>query len=116
DSLAGRMEILTLWPFSRGEIEGVHESFPDRALEGRLRAPAQPPDRDTLISHVVTGGYPPSLERAGARRRAWFGSYLTAILQRDIRDLANIEGLTELPRLLALLATRTGTLANYAEV
>jgi len=26
------------------------------------------------------------------------------ILQRDVRDLANIEGLTDLPRLLSLLA------------
>ena len=29
DSLAGRMEVLTLWPFSQGELEGVKEDFVD---------------------------------------------------------------------------------------
>ena len=50
------------------------------------------------------------------RRRAWFNSYITTILQRDVRDLANIEGLTELPRLLSILATRAATLGNYSEL
>ncbi len=51
-----------------------------------------------------------------ARRQAWFKSYITTILQRDIRDLANIEGLVDLPRLLSLLAARAGGLLNFAEV
>jgi predicted AAA+ superfamily ATPase len=38
------------------------------------------------------------------------------ILERDIRDLAPIEGLTALPRLLALLAARTAGLVNFAEL
>lgn len=29
ESLAGRMEILTLWPLSQGEIEKIQESFID---------------------------------------------------------------------------------------
>jgi len=37
-------------------------------------------------------------------------------LQRDIRDLANIEGLTTLPNLLSLLAARSGSLLNFAEL
>jgi uncharacterized protein len=51
-----------------------------------------------------------------ARCRAWFGSYVTTILQRDVRDLSNIEGLTQLPRLLSLLAARSASLVNYAEL
>jgi predicted AAA+ superfamily ATPase len=38
------------------------------------------------------------------------------VLQRDIRDLAQIEGLTALPRLLALLAARTTGLLNHADL
>ncbi|MEA3411688.1 MAG: DUF4143 domain-containing protein [Pseudomonadota bacterium] len=41
---------------------------------------------------------------------------MTALLQRDVRDLANIEGLTDMPRLLSLLAARTGGLLNMAEL
>jgi uncharacterized protein len=35
-----------------------------------------------------------------------FGAYISTILQSGVRELANIEGLAELPRVLALLATR----------
>lgn len=37
-------------------------------------------------------------------------------MQRDVRDLANIDGLTELPRLLGVLATRAGGLLNLSDV
>ena len=37
-------------------------------------------------------------------------------MQRDIRDLANIEGLTAMPRLLSLLAARATGLLNFAEL
>ena len=50
------------------------------------------------------------------RRRAWFGSYVTAILQRDIRELAHIDGLSVMPRLLAILASRPMGLLNYADL
>ena len=38
------------------------------------------------------------------------------ILQRDVRDLANISDLTAVPRLLALAASRVGGLLNFADL
>ena len=35
---------------------------------------------------------------------------------RDVQDLSNIERLTELPRLLSLMAARAASLVNYAEL
>lgn len=118
ESLAGRMEILTLWPLSQGEIEGVSEGFVDAVFEDPLPALSEGPEEETtLTDRLLLGGYPEALSRGTeARRRAWFESYLTTILQRDVRDLSNIEGLTELPRLLALLASRAASLSNYAEL
>jgi len=59
------------------------------------------------------------LKRA-KRRAAELGvslaEYVRTLIARDVRDLANIEGLVEMPRLLALLAARTGALMNVAEV
>jgi len=54
--------------------------------------------------------------RPGARRRRWFDSYVDTVLQREVRDLANVTGLTELPRLLGLLAARATGLLNFAGV
>jgi predicted AAA+ superfamily ATPase len=119
ESLAGRIEVLTLWPLSQGEIEGVREGFVDALFSGRAgKLPAVAGlARDELVARVLAGGYPEVLARpAGRRRRAWFGSYVTSILQRDVRDIANIEGLAELPRLLALLAARTSALLNASEL
>ena len=54
---------------------------------------------------------------AGARSRArWFGSYVTTVIQREVRELAEITGLSDLPRLLSILAARSASLLNIAEL
>lgn len=118
ESLAGRMEILTLWPLSQGELEGTRERFIDVAFSDDppllKRIPA---DRADVVKRLLAGGYPEAHPLPPARRTRWFASYVTAILQRDIRELAQrIEGLTDLPRLLTALAGRTATLLNAAEL
>ena len=118
DSLAGRMDVLTLWPLSQGEIAGVRETFIDQAFSKTFAASEVPAlSFDDVVGRMLAGGYPEATQRQTTRRRnAWFRAYLTTILQRDVQDLANIEGLNELPRLLNLLAVRSATLLNYAAV
>jgi predicted AAA+ superfamily ATPase len=116
DSLAGRMELLTLYPLSQGEIQGRRERFLDTVFGDRVPKAASPPSRADVVRRILRGGYPDAYSRAEARRRRWFASYITAVLQRDVRDLAHIEKLTAMPNLLALLAARTGGLLNLADV
>src|SRR5208337_38364 len=74
-------------------------------------------ERDELMEKVLVGGYPVVVGRsAGARRRAWFQSYLTTILQRDVRDLANVADVSAVPRLLSVAAARCGGLLNFADL
>ena len=117
ESLAGRMEVHTLWPFSQGEIAGHKEVFLDRLL-GDAPAPSGSAlsGEDDVVERVLRGGFPPAVERSGRRRDAWLASYSGAVLQRDVRDLANVQRLAELPHLLALLAARTSGLLNLAEL
>lgn len=118
ESLAGRMEILTLWPLSQGEIDGSREGFIDAVFGDKLpNLPGPLEDRSALLARALRGGYPEAVSRRdAARRRAWFASYVTTILQRDVRDLANIEGLSAMPRLLSILAARASSLANASEL
>lgn len=118
ESLAGRMEIVTLWPLSQGELEDREELFIDALFSGApSEIAATGTGRLDLANRMLAGGYPEAVVRDDAERRlSWFGSYITTILQRDVRDLANIEGLTDMPRLLALLAARSGGLLNMAEL
>src|SRR5208282_6664137 len=61
ESLAGRMELLTLWPFSQGEIIGVKEGLVD-ALFSKQPAwsagKSKNIQRDALFEKVLAGGYP----------------------------------------------------------
>jgi predicted AAA+ superfamily ATPase len=118
ESLAGRIEIHTLWPFSQGEIERHRDTFIDGCFQNQF----QPKDTSVegwskLVNRLIPGGYPEMLHRSSAdRRQAWFGSYITSILQRDVRDISNIRDLADLPRLLTLVASRAGSLLDYADL
>jgi uncharacterized protein len=119
DALVGRMEVITLWPLSQGEIEGHKEDFVDRAFH------RDPSELSASMSHaagdigarILRGGYPEPLGRADmSRRTAWFDAYITTLLERDVRDLSQIQDLAALPRLLQLLATRSASLFNQSEM
>lgn len=118
DSLAGRMEVHKLWPLSCGEREGVREGFIDAVFAPSLADDGMTREsRAALIKRLLRGGYPTVQGRLSEeRQKVWFGSYITTILQRDVRDLANIDGLTALPRLLSLLAARAASLLNLSEL
>lgn len=117
DSLAGRMEILTLWPLAQQELKNHSYNFIDTVFSENISFKTPTPlKRQDLLALLCAGGYPEVIKRSEPRRHAWFKSYLTTILQRDIKDLANIEGLTELPHLFKLLATRHMGLLNLADL
>jgi len=118
DSLAGRMEVVTLLPLSQGEIDGRRERFIDRCFDRDWALPGEgKEDRRQIMQRALRGGYPEPVTRSNeSRRTAWFGAYVTAILQRDIRDLADIADLSAVPRLLTLLAARSASLLNYSEL
>ena len=117
DSLTGRLEVLTLWPLSQGEIGGQQERFIDLAFgeEGPPLNLSGLPEQE-LIARLLRGGYPEAQARTPARRSAFFRSYLNTILSRDVRALANIEGLAQLPNLLGLLAAHSSGLLNTADL
>lgn len=119
ESLAGRMELLPVHPFSAGELASVRETFVEQLWRGGLAqgvAPASPEAQLSLPDRLARGGYPEATQRQGGRRSAWFASYISTLLQRDVRDLARVESLHALPNLLKVLAHRTAGLLNVADV
>lgn len=119
DTLAGRIEVLTLRPFTQGEIQGVAETFIERLFspESALSAPARGTAAADVWERAIAGGYPEALTRTSPMRRAaWFRSYVATATERTVRDVAQISGLPDLRRLLAALAYRTGSLVNVADL
>ncbi|MEW5945039.1 MAG: ATP-binding protein, partial [bacterium] len=118
DSLAGRMEVITLWPLAQREIEGGEGSFIDLLFgQWGKRLKFKTESREETHARLLAGGYPEAVARKSERRRsAWFDSYISAVMERDIRDVANIQDVGAMLRLLKVLASRSACLLNYAEL
>ncbi len=117
DSLAGRMETIQMLPLARAEILGRAPRFLERLFEGKLRSRRDAIVGDALVRLVLLGGFPEAIGRASERRRQdWARAYLTSILTRDLRDIADVEKLTELPKFVRLLAEHSGQLVNHSQL
>jgi predicted AAA+ superfamily ATPase len=116
DSLAGRMETIRMLPLARAEVIGKTPQFLERLFDGKLQRDEAAIVGDDLVTLVLEGGFPEAISRGSERRRQdWLRSYLTSILTRDLRDIADIEKLTELPKFVRLLAEHSGQLVNYSQ-
>lgn len=117
DSLAGRMETIKLLPLSQSEVIGRRPTFLDGLFNGRLSKPKNLTIGNALVEMTLVGGFPEAMKRRGGRRRQdWGRSYFSSVLTRDLRDIADVERLTELPRFVRLLAEHAGQLVNYSEL
>ena len=117
ESLAGRMEIITLLPLGRSEILGKPSTFLENALACKIAKPFEIIIGDDLVGTVLVGGYPEMLRRKDQkRRRAWARDYIKAIVERDIRDIADLDRLAQMPRLLQVLAHHSGQLTNFSQL
>jgi predicted AAA+ superfamily ATPase len=119
ESLAGRAEIVDLWPLSQGEIRGGNDRFVDLLFrptptvrQVRTRAVA----RAEVLRAVCSGGYPAVHARPEAARRRWYSSYLRTVTERDVATISSVRDADALRRLLCLLAARTAQELNLAHV
>ncbi len=94
-SLAGRTAFVELLPFSVNEL----------AKTGILP--------DSIDQMLYTGGYPPLYDR-DVTVRAWFSAYVTAYLERDVRQVLKVQELETFQRFVRLCAGRTGQLLNFS--
>ena len=113
ESLAGRMELFTLLPLAQSELAGTGGNFVDELFSSTPRFRMRGEPLASIFARMTTGGYPEAVERADpVRRSAWFDSYVTTILQRDIRELGAISDIVGAQRLLRLCAARSASLLN----
>ena len=117
DSLAGRMETVTLLPLSQAEICGSTVNWLDSVFAGTVPVVDSCMVGSDLEEIVLRGGYPESVLRPTHRRRAaWARQYLNALLQRDVRDIASVGNLDLFPRLVRVLAEMSGQMCNYSQL
>jgi hypothetical protein len=117
ESLAGRMEVVPLYPLSRAEVLGRRPSFLAKAFAGLTPKPAEELSGEALAAMALAGGFPEVLARPSERRRRdWCAAYVDAIVERDVREIAAVAKLGEIPRLLETFAGYSGQLLSLSEV
>ena len=115
DALVGRMRVFTLYPLSALELSGGKGQFLRCLLENRFKPGAVRSDH-TLAGMIHKSTFPEIADKDQAARRNWFEAYISTILQRDVRQIAEIAKLGVLPNLLKVLAGRAGGLVNEADI
>lgn len=112
ESLAGRMDIIRLHPFSQSELEQTPPWLLDSLFSPDFVACQNPPAESDLMDRVVAGGYPAALRRAKARQANWYQTYVESLVTRDIPAIADIHSLETLPQLLELATAQTAQLLS----
>lgn len=116
DSLAGRMEVVRLLPLAQSEMRNGSSNFLRDAFQNEAKG-GEAIIGDDLMAAVLAGGYPEALgRRTLSRRQDWYEDYVEAIVHRDVRDVAHIEQIAQMPRLLRILAEHSGQLVNYSGI
>lgn len=96
-SLAGRSAFIELLPFSADELERAAKVVP------------------SLEAMLYTGGYPAIYDR-GLDPRVWFAAYVTAYVERDVRQLLKVQDLEGFQRFVRLCAGRSGQILNLSSL
>lgn len=99
DSLAGRAAILELETLSLNEIS-QQGSFPSRIEE--------------LTAALVRGGFPDLWRDRSIDASAFYRSYLTSYLERDVRQILNVASLRDFERFLRACAARSAQILDKA--
>lgn len=119
ESLAGRAVFVSLWPFSMAERTSGSAAFINDAFchPADMRGLGSPWTRSAYIDLMCTGSFPEALRASTmSSRRSWFTSYVRTVISRDVRDFAEVRHAEALPRLLGLLAARSGSQVVQADL
>lgn len=118
DSLAGRVEIVPLYPLGRSErLRAKPPQFIAKIFRGQVPQPSELPTGDQLLQIVIAGGYPDAVKRRSEQRRHdWYRAYIKSIVERDIPEIADIAAPEQIPRLLEISARFAGQLTNLSEI
>ncbi len=116
DSLAGRVEVLELLPFSRAEVAAKRRPrFLDRTFERDPPSFAPTSPTGAGVDRVVAGGIPEVVSGAlPERRSSWLRSYAQALALREIADLASVRKTDGPSRLVGHAARSAGQLLNLS--
>jgi hypothetical protein len=114
ESLVGRMSILTLFPFCTAETTGGKGTGLECIFS--MNFSHMHSGNITISDAIKFATYPEIIDKNDKEVNSWFDGYISTILQRDVKMLAELEKIAVLPSLLRALASRAGNVINDADL
>lgn len=117
ESLAGRVGLLNLYGLTTREIENVEETFflPEKnILENKAKT--EKLDTIELYEKIIKGSYPEIYNNKEMDIKNYFETYITTYIERDIRQLINVQDELKFYKFISNIAVRTGQELNMTDV
>ena len=118
ESLAGRVAALSLTSLSQAEISGGGmEPFTldIEALSAR-KANRKEADARDIFERIYRGSMPAIVSGANSNSQIFYSSYLTAYIERDVRELSDALDSFKFLRFITAVAARCGQMLNVADI
>ena len=119
ESLAGRAVYFVLSPMTLGEYaQSSAPNLLDELLNGRFPAETSLPEAPSDVIPFLLRGMMPALLPLTTSQSwtRWWDGYITTYLERDLRQISQIDSLMDFRQVMELLALRTGNLLNQSEI
>jgi len=119
ESLAGRAVYHLMRPLTLGETKSQKaNSLLDSLISSRPLNFAAPRSKIDLENIILRGFLPPAVVQFKSLSAVlgWMEGYITTFLERDLRQLAQIDNLSDFRRLMGILALRSGQMLNQSEI
>jgi predicted AAA+ superfamily ATPase len=114
ESLAGRISTIRLRALSQSEILGKQSVFLKKAFNRDWPSQIKGYDKHAAIQVCFRGGFPECLSLPPKDRRAWHTDYANTLLERDLKDLANIRRKATMRKILDALMSWSGKFMDVA--
>jgi len=119
ETLAGRSVYFTLNPLTIGEMKNLSPSnLLNNLFLGKLPEEKDISSESMVPYPLMCKGFMPSLiqMQTSAAVLRWWEGYVTTYLERDLRQLSQIDSLPDFQRLMVALALRCGNMLNQTEI
>ena len=117
ESLAGRAIYFDLLPFSRREKRAGTKQEPFLiSFAKSLKIPRDSGVDPIKPKEIALGGLPVVCLGVVKHKQIWFKGYEQTYLERDLRELSQVDDLVSFRRLIHLAALRTGRLLRISEL
>jgi len=117
ESLAGRIGILKLLGFSRGEEKNKPLSRSPWDIDSiKLAQKYSGTNLKLLFQRIIKGSFPRLFQKNAPPLETFYGSYIQTYIDRDLRDMVRQASISSFEIFLRLCAARTGQMLNLSDL